>query len=271
MVARAIASASFWASEYPAMRFIQARSAPAEKLLPLPARSTTRTAGSLASASSPSVTSAIKRSSKALWRSGRFSHRVAIPSAVSIRIWLMSLHPEHAEARLFKGGIERGKEAQTEHAATVRRRDDSVVPKPRAGVIRMPLLFILSADRCLEGFFLHRRPGLLHIVLLDLGQHGRRLLATHHRDAGIGPHPEEAWTIGAPAHAVIARAETAADDEGELGYLRAGDRGHHLGTVLGDAAGLVFSPHHESRDVLQEDQRNAALGAKLDEMRALQG
>ena len=56
----------------------------------------------------------------------------------------------------------------------------------------------------------------------------------------------------------------------ELGHAGAGDGRHHLGAVLGDAAGLVFLADHEAGDVLQEHQGDAALGAELDEMRALQ-
>jgi hypothetical protein len=37
---------------------------------------------------------------------------------------------------------------------------------------------------------------------------------------------------------------------------------------LGDAAFLVFLAHHEAGDVLQEHQRNAALRAQFDEVRA---
>src|SRR5690606_30109913 len=36
---------------------------------------------------------------------------------------------------------------------------------------------------------------------------------------------------------------------------------------LGDAAGLVLLADHETGDVLQEQQRNAALAGQLDEMR----
>ena len=75
--------------------------------------------------------------------------------------------------------------------------------------------------------------------------------------------------IGAAAHAVIARAEAAADDHGDLGHLRGGDRGDQLGAVLGDALGLVLAADHEAGDVLQEQQRDAALAGELDEMRAL--
>ena len=55
-----------------------------------------------------------------------------------------------------------------------------------------------------------------------------------------------------------------------LGTLRAGDRRHHLGAVLGDAAGLVVAADHEADDVLQEQQRDAALAAQFDEMRCLE-
>jgi hypothetical protein len=55
-----------------------------------------------------------------------------------------------------------------------------------------------------------------------------------------------------------------------FGTARAGDRGHHLGAVLGDAAGLVLAADHEAGDVLQEQQRDAALAAQLDEVRALE-
>ena len=48
------------------------------------------------------------------------------------------------------------------------------------------------------------------------------------------------------------------------------DGGDHLGAVLGDAAGLVVAPDHEAGDVLQEHERDPALVAQLDEVRALQ-
>jgi hypothetical protein len=43
-----------------------------------------------------------------------------------------------------------------------------------------------------------------------------------------------------------------------------------LAPSLGDAAGLVLLADHEAGDVLQEQQRDIALAAQLDEMRALQ-
>src|SRR3954447_16612157 len=74
-------------------------------------------------------------------------------------------------------------------------------------------------------------------------QHDRRLLATHHGDARIGPHPEKARTEGASAHPIITGAIAAADDHRELGHLRAGDGGDELRAVTGDSAGFVFLSH----------------------------
>ena len=57
---------------------------------------------------------------------------------------------------------------------------------------------------------------------------------------------------------------------GDLRDGGAGDGGHELGAVLGDAARLVAAADHEAGDVLQEEQRDLPLAAQLDEMRALQ-
>src|SRR3546814_21112393 len=75
-------------------------------------------------------------------------------------------------------------------------------------------------------------------------------------------HPEEARAVGAPAHAVVAGTEAAAEDDGELRHPCAGHRRHQLGAVLGDAAGLVAAADHEAGDVLQEHERTAALRAE---------
>ena len=114
-------------------------------------------------------------------------------------------------------------------------------------------------------------PPRFDVVAADGGEHAGGLLAAHHGDAAVRPHRQEARRIGAAAHAVIAGAEAAADDDGEFRHAGGGDGRHQLGAVLGDAAGLVFPPDHEAGDVLQEQQRDAALAAELDEMRALQG
>jgi hypothetical protein len=86
----------------------------------------------------------------------------------------------------------------------------------------------------------------------------------------VGPHPQEARRVGAAAHAVVAGAEAAADDDGELGHGRRGHGRDHLGAVA-NAFVLVLAADHEAGDVLQEHQRDLALAAQLDEVRALDG
>jgi len=76
IAASARASRKFSSTEYPAARRIQFRSAPAEKLFPLPPSTTMRVPGSRSSARKAAVKSAISLSSKALWRSGRFIQTV---------------------------------------------------------------------------------------------------------------------------------------------------------------------------------------------------
>jgi hypothetical protein len=69
-----------------------------------------------------------------------------------------------------------------------------------------------------------------------------------------------------PPHPIYRPA--AADDHRELRHLRL-NRGHHLHRRR-DPAGLVLLPDHEAGDVLQEDERHAALRAQLDEVRAFE-
>ena len=98
----------------------------------------------------------------------------------------------------------------------------------------------------------------------------RRLLAAHHRDAAFGHMKRKRGAVGAAAHAVVAGAVRGADHHGELRHRGVGDGVHHLGAVLGDAAVLVALADDEAGDVLQEEQRDAALAAELDEVRRLE-
>src|SRR5262249_43510297 len=99
----------------------------------------------------------------------------------------------------------------------------------------------------------------------------RRLLATHYANPRIGPHPQLPRAIGTPAHAVITGAVATADNHREFRHGGVAHRHHHLGAVLGDAAAFVLAPHHKAGDVLQKDQRHAALATQLDKMRGLLG
>ena len=138
----------------------------------------------------------------------------------------------------------------------------------------MALDLVLGADGRLEiGFFLVAPlpAAALDTVALDGGQHAGGLVAAHHADAGVGPHPEQARRVGAATHAVVAGAERAADDHRELRDGSTGHRGDHLGAGARDALVFVLSPDHEAGDVLQKDQRDLALAAQFDEVRALVG
>ncbi|MNT16741.1 hypothetical protein D3C72_1518570 [compost metagenome] len=117
----------------------------------------------------------------------------------------------------------------------------------------MALVFVLILDRLFEGRFLVRAPLpalALDAVALDGRQHGSGLVAAHDGNARIGPHPHETRGKRAAAHAVVAGAEAAADDDRELRHGSRRDGGHHLGAVAGDALVFVLAAHHEARDIL---------------------
>src|SRR5712692_3528347 len=144
-------------------------------------------------------------------------------------------------------------------------RDDAIVPESRGRVIRRTLRFVLVTDSRLELLALA-----LRAESADHGQDDGGLLAAHDTYAGVRPHPKLARLVGAAVHAVVPRAEAAADDYRELRHDAACDRGHHLRAVLGDPTSLVLPADHEAGDILQEDERNAALITELDEVRRLQ-
>src|SRR5438876_935163 len=104
----------------------------------------------------------------------------------------------------------------------------------------------------------------------EAAERPRRLLATHHRDARVRPGEEEPRAVGTAAHRVVPRAVGCADDDGQLRHLRRCHGVHHLGTVLRDAPVLVLLADHEAGDVLEEEERHAALAGERDEVRALQ-
>src|SRR6267378_3805098 len=185
----------------------------------------------------------------------------------------ISLHSKNAEPGFLDRRVEGRRDRKREGAARFLGGDHSIVPKPRGGVVGMPLPLVLVADGTLELLLLRFAPGAalrLDAVALHRGEDGSRLRYGHHRDAGVRPHPKEARSESAPAHPVVARAERAADDDGEFRHPAACDRGHHLGAVLGDPGRLVLFSHHEACDVLEKNQRNPALAGELDEVRTFQ-
>src|SRR5262249_7286939 len=104
-------------------------------------------------------------------------------------------HAKHSEpGRLGWRRVEPRGEWLAEHGPGVDWIDHAVVPQPRSGIERVALLFVLRADRRLEGGVLLGAPLAafrLDRLAADEREHSRGLLAAHHRDARVRPHPEE--------------------------------------------------------------------------------
>src|SRR5688572_17105743 len=132
----------------------------------------------------------------------------------------ISSHPEDAVLRLGYGRVVGSGDRQGQREPGVERVDDAVVEQPGRRVVRVTLAVVLLPDRLFERLllFLGGEAALLHG-----GQDRGRLLTAHHRQAGVGPHPQEAGRVAPAAHGVVAGAEAAADDDGELRDDRAGD------------------------------------------------
>src|SRR5262249_27855658 len=97
------------------------------------------------------------------------------------------------------------------------------------------------------------------LLLLHRKEHAGSLLATHHRDAGTGPHEEQAWGVRPSAHAIVASPKGAPHDEGKTRHLRIGHSHNHLRAILGDAATLGLHADHKAGNVLQKQDGNLAL------------
>lgn len=72
-------------------------------------------------------------------------------------------------------------------------------------------------------------------------------------------------------HPVISSASARSYYDGEFWHVGAGDCGDELGAVFRYPSFFGVSADHEATYVLQEDERDVPLGAKLDEMCAFEG
>ena len=135
----------------------------------------------------------------------------------------------------------------------------------------MALGFVLLAQRRFELLFFLGAPGApfgFYAIALDGGQHAGGLLTAHHRNARIRPHPQETRRKRAATHAVVACAKAASDDDGELGHIGCRHRRDHLRAVPRDAFVFYFAADHEAGDVLQKHERDFAMTAQFDKVRA---
>src|SRR3954471_21859944 len=134
------------------------------------------------------------------------------PRLATRTVWkIITSHPEHAVGNRLERRLPDDRKRQPQNGSGVGRIDHPVVPQPRRRVVGIALIFVLLTDGRLELFFLlggqlaaHRR------------QHRRGLLAAHHRDARIRPHPQKPWRIRPSTHRIVACAVRAADDDGQL-------------------------------------------------------
>src|SRR5688500_10843228 len=112
------------------------------------------------------------------------SHSGTRPSA-PIRRWrgAPTSHTEDTEAGVLDGGVERGRDRESEEAPRVGRVDHAVVPQAGTGIVGMALALVLVSNRLLERLLV----GGGGELPAHRGEHARGLLASHDRDARGGP------------------------------------------------------------------------------------
>src|SRR5262249_35478105 len=106
----------------------------------------------------------------------------------------------------------------------------------------------------------HKRCALFaELLLLHREEHAGSLLATHHRDAGTGPHEEQAWGVRTSAHAIVASPKGAPTDAGKPRHVAIGHSHDHFCAIFGDAATFGLHANHKAGDVLQKQDGKLAL------------
>lgn len=93
-------------------------------------------------------------------------------------------HPKNAPPGLFPPRQRRGVEAVGQHAPRVRGRNDAVVPQAGGGEDGLALALDAGLELGVRGF-------------ADGFHDGAELVGAHDADLGVGPHPQEAWGVGA--------------------------------------------------------------------------
>ena len=172
------------------------------------------------------------------------------------------LHPENSKPCIHLPPLlpSRHLQPHSHNLPSLLRRNDTIIPKPRRTKQRLtlPLNPRLQLGR------------ILGIPLPNRRHNSTQLLRPHNTRTRIRPRPQKPGSIRPPTHPIVTRTATGAKDNSQLGHLGAGNGRHELCAVLGDAAGFGVAPDHEAGDVLQEEQRDGALRAELDEVRAFE-
>src|SRR3989344_3678692 len=87
------------------------------------------------------------------------------------------------------------------------------------------------------------------------------LLRAHDGVTRVGPGENEPRIEGLAAEGIVARAERASDDDGDLWDDAVADRVDQLRAAADDPGMFRLPPDHESLHVLKENDRNARLVA----------
>src|SRR5262249_29681917 len=152
---------------------------------------------------------------------------------------------EFAEVGVEGGGFE----GPDEGFASVCRINDGVDPKAGGGVARIGLVFVGGADgvvQILLLLFVDFFSGALKLLDFDFYKSARGGVAAHDGVTRGGPGKNEARVVGFAAHGVVTGAETAAADDGNLGYHGVGHRVDHFCASTDDAAPLGVLADHET-------------------------
>ena len=162
---------------------------------------------------------------------------LATPNAVGTQRRARRLPRRSRGRRRASRGCRADRSGRRPRAARWRRARSIACRSPRRSSRPAPCIFSAS----------NGRPRAARGLLGDDRHHLRRLLAAHHRDARVRPGEQEARPERAPAHAVMAGAERAADLQRELRHVGVGDGLDHLRAVLDDARGLRRRRRRDSR------------------------
>src|SRR5699024_8225015 len=89
--------------------------------------------------------------------------------------------------------------------------------------------------------------------------------------AAVGPGKDEVGVQATATHGVVARAEGAAHDDGDLRHAGIGHGLQHFGAVFDDAVLFGVGTDHEAGGVHQIDNGGVGLATQLDELAGFVG
>jgi len=229
MVRNRLASQSASTGSRPAARALShhpVQIRPAEKLLPSPARTIPR----------PRIAVRARRlvARRSASRRRRCEHRAtSTPSAAPAvldpqgLVFIAASHPEVPNVV----GHRRVHAPDSDRPSTPIRG----LPRPvkSTTTVRSHIAVALGlywARPCALTLFVGRTPlaALARCFARTVAARPPRRLSRHHADARVGPHPQETWRIGAPAHAVVAGADCHESNIVTFGNSGSCDGGHHL-------------------------------------------